>query len=974
MAGVPLLAACGLLSLLLGAALGAYLSFSADLPKIPDLTSYRPKTVSTFYAEDGTVIGIFYREKRFPIDLDDIPPHVVKAFLAAEDARFFSHPGVDWIGVIRALYKNIKSGSFAQGASTITQQVTRNFLLTREKKISRKIREWLLAYRLEKTLSKRQILEIYLNEVYLGNGSYGVESAARTYFGKSCRKLSVAEAALLAGLVPSPSTYSPSRNLKSCLGRRSIVLASMLRNGFISDAEYRRSMNETPMFRENLPNPYERAPYFTEAVRRYIVERYGEDRLYNDGLRVWTTCDLSQQKKASEALLEGAREWEKRERRPSGLVRRLNSREVRRFLNSPPPDSYKVGDAVQAVVVTNHAPRKRKRSRAKGTDQLCTLAMPGNVRFQMQLKSKVRYRPNDLLEFRVTAIEGNRLTLDHRSLPPIQGAVVCIENRTGYVRALVGGMDFERSRFNRAVQALRQPGSAFKPFVYAAALQWDDYSPNTVIVDEPIAVVIDPREEEWIPANSDRQFLGPIDVRQALVYSRNTATVKLIMDVGVDATIRMARRMGIESPLGRNLSICLGASEVTPLELTSAYSVFPNMGMRVHPALVKKVVDRFGNVLEDNTSDPIEITAESVSDDKTSAWLRRRMSPDRAWIDPRFYENQREPMYEGRQEEFGEQAQSAAPAEEDHGSSPSLEGVLSIPLVRSPGTVKRRPEPKRVLSPQAAYLMLSMLRETSVRGTAARVSRLGRRDLAGKTGTTDDCTDAWFIGFNPKYTTGVWIGYDTKMSLGQKEYGNRAALPVWMKFMAEILKDEPQEGYPPPPGIVFWGPPDGSPPGRQGLEALLEARPDLAREFLSKQISPVDTMSGQTVDYMDPIYGPRAAIDPMTGARLQRWPTYGQSMYGTGYPSSYSGMIRILSAQGETLGHAPYAMDENGKLVVYRDRTEPVYQAERETYDEERNQPRRQTPPLQSFLPRAARFLRNLQQFLPPGIQFEWTQ
>ena len=547
-AGVPiLLLAAGSFGLL-GATLAVYLIFSADLPKIPDLRAYRPKTVSTFYAEDGTVIGVFYKEKRFPVSVDSLPPHVINAFLAAEDARFFSHTGVDLFGVIRALITNVKAGNYAQGGSTITQQVTRNFILSKEKKISRKVREAILSLRLEKTLTKREILELYLNEIYLGTRSYGAEAAARTYFGKGASDLSVAEAAQLAGLVSSPSKYSPHRNPDISLKRRDFVLASMLRGSFISDEQYREAIKEIPKLRESLPNPYERVPYFTEAARQYIVAKYGSDRLYNEGLQVWTTCDIPLQDKAQEVLLKGAAGWEKRQGRPSGLVRRLKPKEVREFLGNSAKESYSLGDSILALVITNHSRTSQKKSKSKlGPEQELTLALAGDKRFQMELKSPVAFRTNDLVQFRVTEVEGSKISLEHEALPAVEGALVCIENNTGYVRALAGGLDFERSNFNRAVQALRQPGSAFKPFVYAAALEYAAYSPHTLIADDPIAVVTGPREPEWIPRNSDSQYMGLMTLREALARSRNVAAVKLLMDVGVETTVSLAHEMGIRS-------------------------------------------------------------------------------------------------------------------------------------------------------------------------------------------------------------------------------------------------------------------------------------------------------------------------------------------------------------------------------------------------------------------------------------------
>jgi len=931
--GGPILVLCGAASGALGAILGVYLVFSANLPQIPDLRAYRPKTVSNFFAEDETVIGVFYNEKRFPISLSSMPDNVINAFLAAEDARFFSHPGVDWSGVFRALVKNIEFGNFSQGGSTITQQVTRNFLLTKEKKISRKIREAILAYRIEKTLSKKEILELYLNEIYLGGGAYGVEAAARTYFGKSSSELTIAEAAMLAGLVSNPSRFDPKRNPEGALKRREFVLGRMLHNGFITEEEHQQAMSEKPRFRESLPNPYERVPYFTEAVRQYIVGKYGENHLYNEGLQVWTTCDVRLQQQASEALLKGALAWEKRQGRSAGLLRRLKTSEAREFLKGADKDSFNVGDVVQALVVSNNEPKKGKKKTERDL-QDCTLVLPGDARLQMQLESAIRYRPNDLVELQITNVEGTRLSLEHRALPPVGGAVVCIENNTGYVRALVGGLDFERSSFNRATQAMRQPGSAFKPFVYTAALEWSQYSPHTLIIDEPIAVEIDPRGPEWIPMNSDGSFVGPIPFSDALARSRNVVAVKVLMDVGMDAAIQMARNMGIKSPLSRNLSLALGASEVTPLELTSAYTVFPNMGVRVQPVLVKKVVDRFGNVLEDNTMEPVDIAAAATAPDIQPATSRIQRSDIRG-------EDRK--LISGGNTGLVEEMRSLAAENRSPISNSGIEGLLSGS--RRPRPPFSRSAPYAALSPQSAYLMLSVLRKACVSGTAASVSRLRRNDLAGKTGTTDECSDAWFIGFNPKYSTGVWIGHDTKVSLGRREYGGTTALPVWMDFMKGVLAQEPQGAYPPPPGIVF--PPGASPSSRGGVNALLEAEPDVWARPDLKEVSPIDTRavlaSGISHSgYMQPL-------------RL-------------GFGSAiYPGMIRVLSPTGQTIGHAFYPPDQKGKLTVYKDNYGAGEGSEEEDSENEGHSP-------EWFVSRAGRFLRDLRKYVPPILQEGWFQ
>jgi penicillin-binding protein 1A len=929
-AGLPILILCMLVSGLAGALVGGYLSFSRGLPNIPDLRAYRPKTVSTFYAEDGTVIGMFYQEKRFPIPLQSVPRHVVNAFLAAEDARFFSHTGVDWIGVVRALIKNLQTGNFTQGASTITQQVTRNFLLTKEKKISRKIREAILALRLEHTLTKREILGLYLNEIYLGKGAYGIEAAARNYFGKSTQELTVGEAALLAGLVANPNRYAPHRNLKAALDRRAFVLQNMLRYGFISEKLYRQASAEVPQFREELPNVYQRAPYFTETVRQYIVQKYGEERLNNEGLQVWTTCDLDLQRQADAALREGAKAWEKRHHRPAGLVKRLNRAQSREFLASAPPKAYRVGDVVEGMVVSNDTPRaKHSRKKAKSGLQECTFALRGGTKLKLQIAAQVPFRPNDVIELMVTEADASRLRLKALRLPPVEGALVCIENRTGYVRALVGGLDFDRSRFNRAVQARRQPGSAFKPFVYGAALEWGLYGPRTIVVDEPLAVLIDPREPEWIPRNSDGSFYGAINLRQALAYSRNIAAIKLIMDVGVDATIAMARAMGIHSPLGRHLSLCLGASEVTPLELTGAYTVLPNMGVRVEPVLVKKVLDRFGNVLEDNTMEPLDVSKVVAQPAQPPLPYQPAQHSSRA---PGL--SGTSPPPPGRE-----------PAVEDSSLAVPERSGQSGASGATPGKpINSRPSPKRVMSPQTAYLMVSMLHDTCVFGTAAPAARLRRPDIAGKTGTTDECTDAWFVGFNPVYTTGVWMGYDTKVSLGRKEYGGVAALPVWMSFMKEALKNSAPMSYPVPKGIVFWQANAGQQSGSGGTPG----EPDLAPAPELKPICPVDSGFIPASQQVDPRMGqpfPVSAqappgyyqrVDPQTG---QPFPGEGQmSPFSEGFDdwgfsgASQPGMIRVLSPKGETLGYAYLAADRKGKTTLYPDQMIPVEGGQKPQY------------------------------------------
>jgi len=847
--------------------------------------------VSTFFAGDGSVIGLFYREKRFPIDVGILPEHVIHAFLAAEDTRFFSHSGLDVHGIVRALVQNVKEGTFSQGGSTITQQVTRNLLLSKEKKISRKVREAILAYRIEKTLSKKEILGLYLNEIYLGKGSYGVESAAGTYFGKKAKDLNVAEAAFIAGLVANPSKFSQQKNLDAALKRKDVVIGRMARAGFLSDEQYYSATLLPLHFREELPSPFEKAPYFTEAVRRYIVAQYGEDRLYNDGLQVWTTCDPELQQAASETLLKGAKEWERRQGRPHGLVKRMDAGEARAFLSGSSPGSYSKGDVVAAIVIDNQTVKQAKRRKSNADRQECLVGFPGNHQQRISLPGGAPYRARDFIRLKVVGFTEQGPEMELYDVPAVQGALVCIENKTGFVKSLVGGLDFETSNFNRAVQALRQPGSAFKPIIFAAGVQWAGLMPHTLVIDEPIAVVTSPNEPPWIPANSDMTFRGVIPLSQALAYSRNIAAVKIFMETGPDQIIQTARAMGIFSRLRGNPSLSLGASEVTLLELTGAYTVFPNNGIRLSPVLVKRVVDRFGRVLEDNTSVFVDTAQGTQGDGPTSE------QPFHS------YEEAGNRIREGstpasRQGFINELRSLGGPVELNPSNIEAL-------LERSFPPQRFTREPERILSPGTAYSMTIMLKEACSSGTASMAAKLRRSDLAGKTGTTDDCTDAWFIGFNPTYTTGVWMGHDAKVPLGKKEYGATAALPVWMDFMRKVLQKDPVQDYPKPPQRFI----NPKMPVEQGLASWNPSEP--TGNFLGDQYAK-----------------PALSVD---AAQLQSWWTMnpgvynahswllGQAAYAAQapYADPLNGQpLRLLSPQGQDLGIGVIARDEKGRVNI----------------------------------------------------------
>ena len=590
-----------------------YYALLQGLPSIAALKDYRPSITTRVYADNNELIDEFFLEDRKIVKYEDIPKIVIQAFVAAEDSRFFQHEGFDMQSVLRAFFKNLKAGHIVQGGSTITQQVAKLLYLSPEKSYIRKIKEALLAYKIEKYLTKEEIITLYLNHIYLGHGTYGVEAAAQGYFGKSAKELSLPEAAILAGLPKAPSLYSPYNHPEKSYQRQAYALNRMFEDGYITEKERQRALGTRVKLRSIKPKD-KIASYFIENVRRYIIDKYGGDLLYKEGLEVYTTLDIMMQTAARNAVEQGLREIEERE-------------------------DYEKGK--------------------------------------------------------------------------LQGALYAMNPKTGAVLAMVGGRDFQHSEFNRATQSRRQPGSAFKPIIYTAALD-KGLTPSTVIVDSPI-LYPDPQQPDgiWTPQNFDRKFLGPTTVRNALIHSRNIVSIKILEEIGLDYAISYAKNMGISSPLSRNLSLALGTSGVTLEELVRAYGVLANEGQRVRPFFIKKIVDRTGQVFEET-----QLQVEQV-------------------IDPRI-----------------------------------------------------------------AFMTTFIMRDVVESGTGQRVKKLGR-PVAGKTGTTDDTRDAWFIGFTPSLVAGVWVGFDQERPMGKQEVGGRAAAPIWLYFAQKVLQEAPRENFPVPEGIVF---------------------------------------------------------------------------------------------------------------------------------------------------------------------------
>jgi penicillin-binding protein 1A len=713
-----------------GGLVAGYLHISQDLPRISSLKDYRPAIISTVYDEQHRKIAEFFRERRIVVELKDVPPLLVNAFVAAEDSRFYQHQGVDPFSILRAALKNLEAGSIKQGGSTITQQVTRSFLLTPERSYIRKIKEVILSYRIEKDFSKEEILFLYLNQIYLGHGAYGVQAAAENYFGKSVKDLNLAECAMLAGLPQAPTRYSPFRNPEQARARQVYVLNRMVEEGTISRAQAAEALAVKLDIKPRRNIYAEEVPYYTEHVRRAAEAKYGTDVLYTQGLQIYTAVNIDLQKAAEQEVYKGLQDLDKRQGY-RGPLRSVAASQIEATAREQQPEIDRIGlepgAMVPAVVALVNDAAKSVNVRLGREPGVIALAdMDWARKFNPEVaEGKVRQpsaalKVGDVVLVRVkerpkAAHEPWRVALEQE--PLVQGALLCLETGTGRVRAMVGGRDFSENQFNRAIQSRRQPGSSFKPIIYAAALdrKFADprktYTPATVIIDS--AVVYEDRIQTWKPKNYRDTFYGPTLLREALAQSRNVITVKILQDIGVDYAIEYARKLGVGSDLTRTLSLALGSSGVSLLELTRAYSVFANQGQLIEPVFTVKIADRDGVVLEE-----------------------------------------------------------AAPAG------------------------------RQVIDRDTAYIMTSLLESVVQQGTAQRIKALGRPS-AGKTGTTNDMYDAWYIGYTPDLVAGVWVGFDAEGMLGKSETGAAAAAPIWLGFMKRALTGVPIRSFEPPDGVVF---------------------------------------------------------------------------------------------------------------------------------------------------------------------------
>ncbi len=589
---------------------GVYLYITRDLPKIESLKDYRPPVVTSIYSDDGRKIGEFYKEHRIVIPLSDMPQMLLDAFVAAEDARYYKHEGVDFLSIIRAFIKNIEAGTIVQGGSTITQQVTKSFFLTPEKSYQRKIKEAILAWRIDKSFTKNEILFLYLNQIYLGHGSYGVESAAENYFGKSAKNLTLSECAILAGLPQAPSSYSPFRYPERARKRQIYVLNRMVAENYISNMQATEALNQSLDIKTRKNWYIDEVPYYTEYVRQYVENKYGSDALYKGGLQVYTAVNIEMQKAAREEIHKGLRALDKRQGF-RGSIKHLEKENIESYsqklqgeLSTKPLDKERIIDGVVINVDDASKEVTVRVGNERGIISFENMKWARKPDPTLAYYEDQIYTPSqalsvgDVIDVRV--IEKNekkslwQLALEQK--PEVQAALLCLESDTGQVKVMVGGRDFRDSQFNRAIQSRRQPGSAFKPIIYAAALD-KGYTPATVILDTAV-VYEDKNHLVWKPKNYNKKFYGPTRFREAITHSRNLVTIKILKDIGIEYVIDYARKLGITSHLNKDLSLALGSSGVSLLEIVNAYSVFANMGYRIEPVFVKKIIDRDGNDLE----------------------------------------------------------------------------------------------------------------------------------------------------------------------------------------------------------------------------------------------------------------------------------------------------------------------------------------------------------------------------------------
>ena len=769
---------------LLGGLLGAgglvyvFWHYGRGLPDYEQLATYEPAVTTRVHAGDGRLIAEYARERRLFVPVTAMPKLVIDAFLAAEDKNFYSHSGVDFASVLRAAVTNLASigqNRRPVGASTITQQVAKNFLLTNEVSLARKIKEAILAFRIERAFSKNRILELYLNEIYLGYGAYGVAAAALYYFDKSLDELSIAEAAYLAALPKAPNNYNPAKAPERAKSRRDWVIDRMAEENFVTAAEAEAAKDSPLKVRLRQDTKVTKAEWFTEEVRRELLARYGERKLYEGGLSVRTSMDPKLQALAEKALRDGLMAYDRRHgwRGPLG---KLPTGEgwASRLATIPVPAGIGSWQVALVLGMDDKAADVGFADGSRGQIPMAQMTWARQWKKDQLLGPPVR-QPKDVLQpGDVVAVEpvpdGQRGAMALRQIPDVGGAIVAMDPHTGRVLALVGGWDYAMSQFDRAVQAMRQPGSSFKPFVYAAALD-HGFTPSSLVLDAPFVIDQGPGLGKWKPGNYTKQFYGPSTLRLGLEKSRNLMTVRLAQSIGMEAVVENAKRFGIVDDMPTSLSMALGAGETTLLKLTTAYAELVNGGRKITPSLIDRLQDRNGHTVFKHDTRPCPHCSIQVEAPPAGA--------------------------------AGDNDGDAAGEQQKSTTIPivGVSGTMVKPTEFGPDHEPQIPDTRpQIISPATAYQVVSMLQGVVERGTGIRIHEIGK-PLAGKTGTTNDSNDTWFLGFSPDLAVGVFVGFDNPRTLGKHETGSSVAVPVFKEFMAEALAGKPGIPFRVPPGI-----------------------------------------------------------------------------------------------------------------------------------------------------------------------------
>jgi penicillin-binding protein 1A len=776
---------------------GLYLYLNPQLPSIEGLSDVRLQVPLRIYSSDGSLLGEFGEKRRSPKSLEDIPDRLKQAFLSAEDDRFFEHPGVDYQGILRAVINLIATGERGQGGSTITMQLARNFYLSSEKTYVRKLSEIFLALKIERELSKEKILELYLNKIYLGNRSYGVAAAAQVYYGTSLEELTLSQIAMIAGLPKAPSRYNPIINPERAITRRNYVLARMYHLDYITEQEFENAREEPVSAVLHRGNVQVSAPYINEMVRVQIVSQFG-DEAYSRGLRVYTTADDVMQRAANDSLWNGLVAYDRRHGY-RGVIRHI---EV--FEDEPVDELHlhlkddrnygKFEPAIVASIETVTVPvpipaegekqtaGKNQTELSTTTEQQIRVALKngdnaviklGGLKWAKPYISVNRtgaapksvdkvLKPGDV----IWTIQNDSGQWELGQIPEIQGALVALSSNDGAIKALTGGFNFRHSKFNRVLQAKRQAGSGFKPYIYASALA-KSFTPATLVNDAPVVFEDDALEASWRPENYSGRFFGPTRFRKALYKSRNLVSIRVLKSVGIRHATRFISKFGFnENEVPHDLSLALGSADVSPLQQARGYAVFANGGYLIDPYVIQRIEDADGTVLYE--ADPVVACVPCVLS-------------DRRW-----------------------QQRTAAEADDALGILPK--------------------QAEQTLEPRLVYQMNSVLQDVIRKGTGVRAKSLGRNDIAGKTGTTNDQRDAWFNGYHPDLVAITWVGFDQLRPLGTKETGSSAALPVWIEFMKTSLAGKPEKQFKRPRGLVTVNinAESGEPATEQDADTLFE--------------------------------------------------------------------------------------------------------------------------------------------------------